>query len=126
MVCRGIRGANSVKENTSQAIQAATEELLRALIEANDLKTEDVACAIFTTTPDLNAAFPAATAREKLGWVDVPLMCGHEMDVPNSPRKILRVMLLVNTDRPQSQVAHRYLNEARKLRPDMSAAGARK
>lgn len=125
MACRGIRGANSVKENTREAIDSATEELLRALIDANDLKTEDVAGVMFTTTRDLNAAFPAVTAREKLGWVDVPLMCGHEMDVPNSLRKILRVMLLVNTDKPQSQVMHRYLNEARKLRPDMSAAGAK-
>lgn len=116
---RGIRGATTVDANTREAILAATTELLSALIEANQLRAEDVASAFFTTTPDLDAEFPAVAARH-LGWNQVALMCGHEIDVPGSLRRCLRVLLHVNTTRAQHEIEHVYLRGAQALRPDLN------
>ena len=117
MWCRGIRGAITARENTKESILEATTELLQHLIKANDIKAEDIASATFTTTVDLNAEFPAVAAR-KLGWVDTALLCGHEMDVPGSLKKVIRVMALVNTEKSAKDIRHVYMKEARQLRPD--------
>jgi chorismate mutase len=117
MYCRGIRGATTVQANQAEAIISATRELLQAVISANDIRAEDVASVFFTTTPDLNAAFPARAARE-LGWTDTGLLCSHEMDVPNSLPACIRVLIHWNTDKTQEQIVHVYLNDARQLRPD--------
>lgn len=119
MPCRGVRGATTAEANTPQAILAATRELLEALVAANDLNPADLASAIFTTTPDLNATFPARAARE-LGWSDVALLCTHEMDVPDGLPRCIRVLLHWNTDKAASEIAHVYLREAKGLRPDLS------
>lgn len=119
MPCRGVRGATTAEANTPQAILAATRELLEALVAANDLNPADLASAIFTTTPDLNATFPARAARE-LGWSDVALLCTHEMDVPGGLPRCIRVLLHWNTDKAASEIAHVYLREAKGLRPDLS------
>ena len=123
MQCRGIRGATTVESNSREAILDAARELLRELIRQNDVRKEDVASAYFTTTPDLNAEFPAVTARNDFGWTNVALMCGHEMAVPGSLPMCLRVMLLVNTERSQDEVNHVYLRGAAVLRPDLAPAG---
>ena len=117
MLCRGIRGATTVEANSREAILEATAELLAAMVKANGIKPEDVASAFFTTTPDLNAEFPALAAR-RLGWNDVPLLCGHEMAVPGSLPMCLRILLHVNTDKTADQIVHVYLRGARALRPD--------
>jgi chorismate mutase len=117
MLCRGIRGATTVEANSREAILEATAELLAAMVKANDVKPEDVASAFFTTTPDLNAEFPALAAR-RLGWNDVPLLCGHEMAVPGSLSMCLRILLHVNTDKKANEIVHVYLRGARALRPD--------
>jgi chorismate mutase len=117
MLCRGIRGATTVEANSREAILEATGELLAAMVTANDVKPEDVASAFFTTTPDLNAEFPALAAR-RLGWNDVPLLCGHEMAVPGSLPMCLRILLHVNTDKTADEIVHVYLRGARVLRPD--------
>jgi chorismate mutase len=115
--CRGIRGAITVSENTKEAIVAASKTLLQNLIEANDVEISDMACILFTTTPDLNAAFPAAGARE-LGWTQVPLLCGHEMNVPGSLPRCLRVLVLFNTDKRNEDIIHVYLGKAVTLRDE--------
>lgn len=115
--CRGIRGATTAASNTAEDILEATQELMQALIALNDLQTEDVASAIFTTTPDLNATFPAIAARE-IGWSEVPLMCSHEMDVPASLQKAVRVLVHVNTTKTASEIRHVYLKNAQQLRPE--------
>ncbi len=124
MPCRGIRGATTVPVNDREAILDATQELLREMVSANALKTEDVASAYFTTSPDLNAEFPAVAARDTLGWTHVALMCGHEMAVPGSLAMCLRVLLHVNTDRRQNEICHVYLRGAAVLRPDLEATTA--
>lgn len=116
MWCRGIRGATIAKENTEEAILEATTELLEHLIRVNDIKPEYIAAATFTTTVDLNAEYPAVAARE-LGWVDNALLCGHEMNVPKGLKKVIRVLVLVNTDKDIKDIKHVYMKEARQLRP---------
>ncbi|MDT7943228.1 MAG: chorismate mutase [Dehalococcoidia bacterium] len=120
MLCRGIRGAITVAANTREAILEATRELLTAMVEANQIRVEDIASAIFTTTPDLTAEFPAVAARE-MGWSHVALLCSHEMSVPGSLPMCLRVLLHVNTDRRPEEIVHVYLRGARVLRPEFGA-----
>ena len=120
MYCRGIRGATTVEHNERAEILAATTELLALLISRNDLRAEDVASAIFTTTADLDAAFPALAARE-LGWSDVALMCMREIPVPGSLPMCIRVLLHVNTEREASEIQHVYIHEAINLRPEFGA-----
>jgi len=114
---RGIRGAITVEANSRDAILDAARELLSVMLKANEIDVDDVASAFFTTTPDLNAEFPALAARE-MGWNNVALLCGHEMNVPGSLPMCLRVLLLVNTDKPARDIRHAYLREARVLRPE--------
>ena len=115
--CRGIRGATTAIANTAEDILEATNELMRTVIALNELDPADVASVIFTTTPDLTATFPALAARD-IGWTEVPLMCAHEMAVPGSLQKCVRVMIHVNTIRTAAEIRHVYLKGARELRPE--------
>jgi chorismate mutase len=120
-VCRGIRGATTAPINTAEDILEATRELVVTLRHLNQLETEDIASAIFTTTPDLTATFPALAARE-VGWTEVPLICTHEMAVPGALQRAIRVLLHVNTTRSASEIRHVYLKGARQLRPEWGIA----
>lgn len=117
VVCRGIRGATTVETNSEEEILAATRELLYIIIRANEIEPEDVASAIFTTTKDLNATYPALAARQ-LGWYDAALLCGHEMDVPGGLPLCIRILVHWNTTRSPKEIVHVYLRNARDLRPD--------
>jgi len=119
MPCRGVRGATTADANTSEAILEATRQLLALMIRQNGIEDEDVASAIFTTTPDLNAEFPALAARQ-LGWLHVALMCHHELQVPGSLRRCIRVLLHWNTNTPAEKIVHVYIKDAVTLRPDLS------
>jgi len=120
MVCRGVRGATTVPSNTRQEILRETRRLLALMIRLNDIEPEDVASAIFTTTRDINAEFPALAARQ-LGWRDAALLCGHEMDVPNSLPHCIRILVHWNTEQRPADIQHVYTREAVKLRPDKAA-----
>jgi chorismate mutase len=115
--CRGIRGATTAVANTREAILEATHDMLARLIEANDLHPDDIASAIFSTTSDLNAEFPAVAARE-LGWLDTALFCTHEMAVPGSLPRCIRVLIHWNTTRRADEIVHVYIREASTLRPE--------
>ncbi len=117
MPVRGIRGATVAAANTKESILDATRELLLDMIAANDIQPEDVASAWFTTSPDLNAEYPAPAARA-LGWTDVALLCTHEMNVPHGLPRCIRILIHLNTDKPTHAIKHIYLGEAATLRPD--------
>lgn len=117
MFCRGIRGATTSEANTPDAILRATRELLLLLIEANDLDSADIGSVIFSTTPDLNAEFPALAARD-LGWHDVALICTHEMAVAKALPMCIRVLIHWNTPKSQTEIKHVYIKGARSLRPE--------
>lgn len=119
MRCRGVRGATTVEHNSREELLKATQQLLALMIRQNGIVPEDVASAIFTTTPDLNAEFPALAARQ-LGWLDVPLLCTHEISVPGSLPRCVRILLHWNTDKSQHEIHHVYVRGATCLRPDLS------
>src|SRR5689334_23095084 len=122
--CRGIRGATTADVNTREAILEATREMLERLIAENDLRAEDIASVIFSTTQDLNAEFPAVAARE-LGWLDTALLCTHEMAVPGSLSHCIRVLIHWNTPRRASEIVHVYIRGARNLRPERATVSHR-
>jgi len=119
MRVRGIRGATTAEANTREAILSATAELLRLMIDANQVGVEDVASVIFTTTIDLNADYPALAARA-LGWHDAALLCAHEMNVPHGLPRCIRILIHWNTALRADEVQHVYIKGAAHLRPDRS------
>jgi chorismate mutase len=118
MMVRGLRGATTAKANDADAILVATRELLEKLIEVNGVAEDDVASVLFTTTPDLNAVFPAQAARE-MGWRQVALMGFQEIAAPNGVPLCIRILIHWNTDKGLSGLQHVYMHGAEKLRPDM-------
>jgi chorismate mutase len=116
---RGVRGAITVDCNSEEVIISATEELLKQIIEGNNIDPEQVASVFISTTDDLNAAFPARALRKFSGWTYVPVMCMRELAVPNSLPLCVRVMMHVNTAVPQEDIVHVYLGGAAVLRPDL-------
>jgi chorismate mutase len=115
-----LRGANTVTENTAEAILSATDALMREILSRNGLGAEDLVSCIFTLTPDLDAEFPAVAARN-MGLSRVPLLCAREIAVPDALPRVIRVLMHcyppVGVD-PQ----HVYLGEARRLRLDLEGA----
>ena len=119
---RGVKGATTTNGASAEDVLAATAELLKVLIDENGIDQDDVAAVQFTTSPDLVAEFPAVAARERFGWNDVPLMCGHEMARPGALTQCIRILIFWNTDKAQNEIRHAYLNHAARLRPDLSTA----
>ncbi|HET9197019.1 MAG TPA: chorismate mutase [Solirubrobacterales bacterium] len=115
-----VRGAAQAEANEAEAILAATEELMRGLIERNGLEPEAMVSCLFTTTEDLDAEFPAVAARD-LGLTMVPLMCCREIPVPGSMPRVIRVLLHFYAPADHT-AAHVYVGEAQKLRTDLEAA----
>jgi chorismate mutase len=122
MPVRGIRGATSVSADTPEDIAAATTELLKEILRANQIEQfDEIASAVFTTTCDLTSSFPAEAARS-LGMNQVPLLCASEIPVRSSLARCIRILLHLNTEKKQADMVHVYLNEARRLRPDVKSA----
>ncbi len=121
---RGVRGATTAIANDPESIREATKKLLVALTKANALSPNDIAAVIFSSTPDLNAAFPAAAARE-LGWNEVPLFGTQEIDSPTGVALCIRVLILLNTEKSQQEIQTVYQAGAVVLRPDLSATAQR-
>ena len=119
MLCRGVRGATTADSDTREDILKAARQLLALMIRVNGIEARDVASAIFTTTTDLKAEFPALAARQ-LGWLDVALLCTHELDVPGSLRLCIRILLHWNTSKSPQEITHVYIKGATSLRPDLS------
>ena len=115
MRVRGIRGATTANENTKESILEATRDLLQKLVEANGIDADDIASALFTSTEDLDAGFPAEAAR-RMGWQYVALLGSSEVPVPGAPGKCIRVLLMVNTDKPPQDLQFVYIRGAAGLR----------
>jgi chorismate mutase len=114
---QGIRGATTVSRNDAAEILEATDELLRTLIDANDLEPDDIVSGLFTVTRDLDAAFPARAA-EDFGWNIVALLHATEIPVPGSLPKCIRLLVHAYTSRTRAEIKHCYLRGATVLRPD--------
>ena len=119
MSTRGVRGATQVEENSAEAINLAVVELLKKMIAENEILVDDLVSIIFTATPDLTADFPAVAARS-LGLGQTPLLCAVEIDVPNSLKRVVRVLMHINSDKSLSEIRHIYLHGAAVLRKDIA------
>jgi chorismate mutase len=115
---RALRGATTCDVDTVEEITLATQELLVALMERNDLDHDDVVSVVFTATPDLTSTFPATAARG-VGFGDVPLLCATEIDVPGAKPRCIRVLLHVFSRRERTDLVHVYLRDAQSLRDDL-------
>jgi monofunctional chorismate mutase len=116
-----VRGAVPVRRNTAGEILSATARLLTTLLAVNRIGPSSVVSALFTTTEDLDAEFPAHAAR-KLGWTDVPMLHAREIPVPGSMPRVVRVLLTVRGVPKGVRLVPVYLDAAAKLRPDLGAA----
>jgi chorismate mutase len=115
---RAVRGATTCLHDTPEEVNEATQELLIAMMERNELVHDDVISIIFTTSIDLTSAFPATCARG-IGFGDIPLLCASEINVPGAMAKCIRVMLHAYTPRARADVRHVYLRNAQSLRDDL-------
>ncbi|MCF8008849.1 MAG: chorismate mutase [Halanaerobiales bacterium] len=114
-----IRGATTVKNNTEYEINEAVQDLIKKIINYNDLQSESIISFIFSTTEDLNQAYPGKAIRD-IGFVDTSIMCLQEMKVESSLKKCIRVMLLVNGFKSKKEINHIYLKDAKNLRKDLN------
>ena len=121
---RGLRGATTAIANEREAVLSATKNLLVALSKTNAIQIADIAAVIFSSTPDLNATFPATAARE-LGWNEVPLFGAQEIDCPTGVALCIRVLILLNTEKSQQEIQSVYQGGAVVLRPDLAATQTR-
>lgn len=119
---RGLRGATTIESDKQELVWDETAKLVREVVAANNVDVDDIASIIISTTPDITSAFPARSVRLMEGWQYVPVMCMHEMDVPNALPLCIRVLIHADVEVSQKDVKHLYLNDAIKLRPDLAQA----
>jgi chorismate mutase len=115
---QALRGAITCDEDTADAIQEKTQQLLKELVARNELDHDDLVSVIFTATEDLTAEFPAAAARD-LGYGDIPLLCARELSIDGGMPRCIRVLVHCYTERPRDELHHVYLDGARALRDDL-------
>ncbi|MCB0974461.1 MAG: chorismate mutase [Actinobacteria bacterium] len=118
MKIRAIRGATTVDQDVQAEVATKTQELVRIMLERNEIGHDSLISIFFTATEDIRSEFPATAARA-VGLGDVPLMCAREMNVVGSMPKCIRVMMHVETDRLATEIHHVYLGKARALRDDL-------
>jgi chorismate mutase len=122
MPIRAIRGATTAEANSREAILSATREMLTAIVQANHIEVANIISIFFTTTIDLDAAFPARAARD-LGWTSVALLDAQAPRAANDLPRCIRVMLHIETNRAANELVHVYLRDAKQLRPDLPGLG---
>ena len=119
MTCRGVRGAITIEENNKDQIVTGTIRILTEMITKNDIIEDDIVSIFFSVTEDLNATFPARAARQ-LNLTHTPLLCFHEIRVPDGLEKCIRILMHVNSNKSIKEINHIYLEKAAALRPDIS------
>ena len=98
MINKGVRGAITVEENTKSSIHKAVIELMTELKDKNNISEDNISHIIFTLTEDLDAEFPAKFVRCDFKWNKAAMLCMHEINVPGSLKKCLRVLIVLNCD----------------------------
>lgn len=118
MSVRAVRGATQLEADERDHLLARVEEMVRGVMEANELTLDDFISIIFTSTSDLRSEFPAYAARQ-LGFHDVPLICARELEIERSMPRVVRMMAHVETHLTRAEVTHVYLHGASALRRDL-------
>jgi chorismate mutase len=119
MAIRAIRGATQLDRDDRDHLLASVEELIREILDQNDIDTDKLVSMILTATPDLHSEFPALAARQ-LGIGDVPLLCAQEIEVDGAMPRVIRVMVHIESDLPRGEIRHVYLRGAAALRRDLA------
>jgi chorismate mutase len=119
---RAIRGATQLDVDERDHLLERVTELVGAVLERNQLTSDDVVSIVFTATPDLRSEFPAYAARS-LGINDVPLLCAQQLDVIGAMPRVVRLLAHVETELTPTQIRHVYLHGARNLRADLRRDG---
>jgi chorismate mutase len=117
---RALRGAVTVPEDDPDEVASQIEALLRESFTRNGIAAEDLVSIFFTATDDIRSVFPAQVARERLGLVDVPLLCARELNVDGGLPRVVRMLVHFYTVRDRDEVEHVYLGAAAALRPDLT------
>ena len=118
LMVRGLRGATTVDVDSTEQVTERSQELMRKLMERNDLVEDDIVSALFTATADVTSVFPATAVRE-IGFGAVPLLCAAEIAVPGAMPLCIRVLLHAYTTRTRDEIHHVYLHGAQGLRDDL-------
>lgn len=116
---RAVRGATQLDLDDAEHLLERTAELMRAVLERNNLTSDDVISIVLTATADLRSAFPAVAVRA-IGITDVPMLCAQEIDVRGAMPRVVRLMAHVETSRPRADVRHVYLHGTTVLRDDIT------
>ncbi len=119
MAVRAVRGATQLESDTREHMLERVAEMVRDVMESNDLVVDDFISIIFTATSDLVSEFPAYAARV-LGFDDVPLICARELEIEGSMPRCVRMMAHIETDLSRADVTHVYLHGAANLRRDLT------
>ena len=114
---KAIRGATTVDKDGVEEIKESVKELMTEIKAQNDLKQDDVVCVMFSNTSDLHAFYPAKAAREA-GFFNAPLFSALEPEIDGALQKCIRVMVLVESEKPPKHV---YLRGAVALRRDVTS-----
>ncbi|WP_235347737.1 chorismate mutase [Acidithrix ferrooxidans] len=120
MSVRALRGATTIDRDSREEIITRTKELLGEMFLRNEVDKDQLISILFTGTPDVHGAFPAAAARE-LGYGDVPLMCAQELSIDGGTPLCIRVMAHIETTKARDELRHVYLWGAKGLRDDLPA-----
>jgi monofunctional chorismate mutase len=115
---RAARGAICVAEDSAEVVLSATGRVLSAMLERNEVRSEEIVSVFFTATDDLRSVFPAEAAR-RIGLGRVPLLCAREIPVEGSMPRVVRVLMQFHTERAQEDMVHVYLDGAESLRDDL-------
>ena len=118
LMVRGLRGATTVDVDSAEQVTERSQELMRELMQRNDLGEDDIVSALFTATADVTSVFPATAVRE-IGFGAVPLLCAAEIAVPGAMPRCIRVLLHAYTTRTRDEIHHGYLHGAQGLRDDL-------
>lgn len=113
-----LRGAITLERDERDHLIERVERLLGEMLERNGVAHDDLVSILFTATPDVHSAFPAAAAR-RMGLGDVPLICAQELDIDGGMPLCVRVLMHLRTDRSRAELRHVYLEAARSLRDDL-------
>lgn len=119
MAVRAVRGATQLDADEREHLLSSVAELIREVLSANDVSTEQLISVIFTATPDIHAEFPAFAARE-MGIGDVPLLCAQELHIEGAMPLVVRLLAHIETERPRAALKHIYLRGAAALRRDLA------
>lgn len=114
---KAIRGATTLVADTAEEVRLKVNELLVQITQTNNINPRDIICIMLSSTSDIHSIYPAKAAREA-GFASCPLYSSLEPDIEGSLALCIRVMLLVETDKP---VKHVYLHKAKALRKDISS-----